>query len=128
MTATAAVVLAAGQGTRMRSSLPKVLHPLAGRPMLEHVLASLSAAGIGDQVVVTGHQGEQVEAALDGRVPTVRQSPQLGTADAVRAGLSAVAPGAHQVVVAMGDIGPPVMVAHHSVRGTGGAPAGIVTV
>jgi bifunctional UDP-N-acetylglucosamine pyrophosphorylase / glucosamine-1-phosphate N-acetyltransferase len=103
VTATAAVVLAAGQGTRMRSSLPKVLHPLAGRPMLEHVLASLSAAGIGDQVVVTGHGGEQVEAALDGRVPTVRQSPQRGTADAVRAGLSAVAPGAQQVVVAMGD-------------------------
>ena len=52
---------------------------------------------------MTGHGGEQVEAALDGRVPTVRQSPQLGTADAVRAGLASVAPESRQVVVAMGD-------------------------
>ena len=103
MTTTAAVVLAAGQGTRMRSSLPKVLHPVAGRPMLDHVLASLSAAGIQHQVVVTGHDAEQVEAHLGDRVPSVRQEPQLGTADAVRAGLTLISAEAGQVVVAMGD-------------------------
>jgi bifunctional UDP-N-acetylglucosamine pyrophosphorylase/glucosamine-1-phosphate N-acetyltransferase len=99
----AAVVLAAGEGIRMRSQLPKVLHPLAGRPMLEHVLAALSAAGIDEQVVVTGHDAEKVEAALDGRVTTARQQPQKGTADAVRVGLERVSPTAGQVVVAMGD-------------------------
>ena len=103
MTITAAVVLAAGQGTRMRSRLPKVLHPVAGRAMLDHVLASLSAAGIKQQVVVTGHDAEQVEAHLGGRVASVRQEPQLGTADAVRVGLSLVSAEVGQVVVAMGD-------------------------
>lgn len=103
MSATAAVILAAGQGTRMHSRLPKVLHPLAGRPMLEHVLASLAAAGIEQQVVVVGHDADQVEAALDGRVTTVRQDPQKGTADAVRIGLEQLADGTQQVVVAMGD-------------------------
>jgi len=103
VTATAAVVLAAGQGTRMRSRLPKVLHPLAGLPMLDHVLTSLAAAGIEHRIVVTGHGAEQVEASLGGRVPTVRQEPQLGTADAVRAGLALVPPEVRQVVVTMGD-------------------------
>ena len=103
MTATAAVVLAAGQGTRMRSRLPKVLHPLAGMRMLEHVLGSLAAAGLEHCVVVTGHGAELVEEALAGRVPTVRQEPQLGTADAVRIGLAAVPADARQIVVAMGD-------------------------
>lgn len=101
--ATAAVVLAAGQGTRMRSQLPKVLHPLAGVPMLEHVLASLTAAGIGPCIVVTGHGADLVEASLAGRVQTVRQEPQLGTADAVRSGLALVPADARQVVVTMGD-------------------------
>lgn len=103
MTGAAAVVLAAGQGTRMRSRLPKVLHTLAGRPMLDHVLAALAEAGIERTVVVTGHDGEQVEAALDGRVMSARQDTQRGTADAVRVGLAAVPPDTQQVVVAMGD-------------------------
>ncbi len=100
----AAVVLAAGQGTRMRSRLPKVLHPLAGRPMLQHVLASLAEAGIEQQVVVVGHDAEQVEAAVGGgATTTVRQEPQKGTADAVRIGLELLDSGTQQVVVAMGD-------------------------
>ncbi len=103
MTSTAAVVLAAGQGTRMRSSVPKVLHPLAGRSMLDHVLAALAEAGIPQPVVVVGHGAEQVEAAVAGRATTVRQEPQNGTADAVRCGLEEVGDGATQVVVAMGD-------------------------
>jgi bifunctional UDP-N-acetylglucosamine pyrophosphorylase/glucosamine-1-phosphate N-acetyltransferase len=103
VTATAAVILAAGQGTRMRSGLPKVLHPLAGLPMLDHVLGALRAAGIERQVVVTGHGAEQVEAALAGRVTTVRQEPQRGTADAVRAGLAEIPSDVQRIVVAMGD-------------------------
>ena len=100
---TAAIVLAAGQGTRMRSSLPKVLHPLAGRPMIEHVLDALARAGIEHRVVVTGHEGERVERALGSTVPTARQQPQLGTADAVRIGLSRVPSEARHVIVTMGD-------------------------
>lgn len=103
MLATSAIVLAAGQGTRMRSRVPKVLHPLAGRPVLEHVLTGLARGGIEQPVVVTGHGGEAVEAFLAGRATAVRQEPQLGTADAVRVGLSAVPGGAHQVVVTAGD-------------------------
>jgi len=71
--------------------------------MLEHVLASLAAAGIEQPVVVVGHGAEQLEALLAGRVTTVRQEAQKGTADAVRAGLAEVAEGTRQVVVAMGD-------------------------
>ncbi len=103
MTVTAAVVLAAGQGTRMRSSLPKVLHPVAGRAMLDHVLTALAEAGIERQVVVTGHDAEQVEAHLGDRAVSVRQEPQLGTADAVRTGLARISGEVGQVVVAMGD-------------------------
>jgi bifunctional UDP-N-acetylglucosamine pyrophosphorylase / glucosamine-1-phosphate N-acetyltransferase len=102
--ATAAIVLAAGQGTRMRSRIPKVLHPLAGRPMIDHVLASLAAAGIEHPVVVTGFGADQLEAALGDRVPAVRQEPQLGTADAVRRGLERVPSAARHVLVTMGDV------------------------
>ena len=104
MVATAAIVLAAGQGTRMRSQLPKVLHPLAGRPMIEHVLDSLAAAGIEHRVVVTGHGGKLVEAALGSTVATARQDPQLGTADAVRVGLGRVPRSVRHVIVTMGDV------------------------
>ncbi len=100
---TAAVVLAAGQGTRMRSRLPKVLHPLAGRSMLDHVLAALADAGVERPVVVVGHGADQVEAALDGRATTIRQEQQRGTADAVRIGLEHVPADAQRVVIAMGD-------------------------
>jgi bifunctional UDP-N-acetylglucosamine pyrophosphorylase / glucosamine-1-phosphate N-acetyltransferase len=103
MLATAAIVLAAGQGTRMRSRLPKVLHPLAGRPILEHVLASLARAGIERPVVVIGHGGDAVEAFVADRATSVRQEPQRGTADAVRAGLTRVPEGVRQVVVTAGD-------------------------
>jgi bifunctional UDP-N-acetylglucosamine pyrophosphorylase/glucosamine-1-phosphate N-acetyltransferase len=103
LTTTAAIVLAAGQGTRMRSRLPKVLHPVAGRPMIDHVLDTLKGAGIDHPVVVTGHGAQQVEEALAGRVPTARQDPQLGTADAVRVGLERIPSDARQVLVTMGD-------------------------
>jgi bifunctional UDP-N-acetylglucosamine pyrophosphorylase/glucosamine-1-phosphate N-acetyltransferase len=103
LSTTAAIVLAAGQGTRMRSRLPKVLHPIAGRAMIDHVLEALARAGIDRPIVVTGHGAEQVETALAGRVPTARQDPQRGTADAVRVGLEKVPDDTREVLVTMGD-------------------------
>ncbi len=103
MVAIAAIVLAAGQGTRMRSRLPKVLHPLGGRPMIDHLLNTLARAGIEHPVVVVGHGADVLEEALAGRAVTVRQDPQLGTADAVRVGLTRVAASVRHVVVTVGD-------------------------
>ena len=79
------VIMAAGKGTRMKSDRPKVLHELAGRSLLEHVLHTAGAVAADRIVVVTGHGAEQVEAAV--RAPNlqfVRQAPQLGTGHAVQ--------------------------------------------
>ena len=103
LTGPAAIVLAAGQGTRMRSRVPKVLHPLAGRPLIDHVLDTLAEAGIERPIVVTGHGADAVERAVGGRASTARQEPQRGTADAVRVGLAASAAGSGPVLVTMGD-------------------------
>ena len=103
LTTPAAIVLAAGQGTRMRSRIPKVLHPLAGRSIVDHVLDALADAGIARPVVVTGHGADAVEAAVAARAATARQVPQRGTADAVRVGLGAVPQDAGTVLVTMGD-------------------------
>lgn len=79
-----ALVLAAGQGTRMKSELAKVLHPMAGRPMLGWVLDTLQGLGVGRQLVVIGHQREQVRAAFaDMEVEWVVQAEQRGTGHAV---------------------------------------------
>ncbi len=103
LTRPAAIVLAAGQGTRMRSRIPKVLHPLAGRPLIHHVLDALAGAGVARAVVVTGHGADAVERAVAERAATARQEPQLGTADAVRVGLEAVDADAETILVTMGD-------------------------
>lgn len=98
------IVLAAGQGRRMASSLPKVLHPLAGRPLLAHVLAT--AAGLAPRAihVVYGHGGEAVRAAFsDARVNWVYQQPCRGTGDAVRHALAQVGTDAG-VIVLLGDV------------------------
>jgi bifunctional UDP-N-acetylglucosamine pyrophosphorylase/glucosamine-1-phosphate N-acetyltransferase len=100
----AVVVLAAGQGKRMHSSLPKVLHPLAGRPLLGHVLDAARALKPAQIVVVHGHGGPQVKAALDGDGLTwVEQSRQLGTGHALAQALPKVARDA-QVLVLNGDV------------------------
>ena len=88
MSGLACVVLAAGKGTRMRSGLPKVLHPLAGRPMVEHVLASARALAPVRTVLVIGPELEGAAAGLgggDGAVACVVQDEPLGTAHAVAA-------------------------------------------
>jgi bifunctional UDP-N-acetylglucosamine pyrophosphorylase/glucosamine-1-phosphate N-acetyltransferase len=80
----AAVILAAGKGTRMRSDRHKVLHAVGGRPMLLHLLDTASHAGVSRTVVVVGDRAEQVTAALAGTgVEVARQEPQLGTGHAV---------------------------------------------
>src|SRR5690606_20019563 len=79
-----AVILAAGQGTRMRSKRPKVLHPLCGRPMLHMVVDTVRRAGVGRVIVVVGHQADEVRAACAGLdLEFVVQQPQLGTGHAV---------------------------------------------
>src|SRR5512134_3037708 len=77
-----AVVLAAGQGTRMKSDLPKVLHPLCGKPMLWHVLEALKLAATEKPVVIVGHGAEDVRKYLGDAAECVLQEPQLGTAHA----------------------------------------------
>lgn len=98
-----AVVLAAGQGTRMRSSLPKVIHPLAGRPMIGWVLDALAGAGAERTVVVIGHGADDVRAELPGAVDVAVQERQRGTGDATAVGLAALAPECDRVIVACGD-------------------------
>jgi bifunctional UDP-N-acetylglucosamine pyrophosphorylase/glucosamine-1-phosphate N-acetyltransferase len=79
----AAIVLAAGKGTRMKSRRHKVLHPVAGRPMIEHLMASLAELSPERTVVVVGDGREQLEAQLGTRATPVVQEPQLGTGHAV---------------------------------------------
>ena len=85
----AVAILAAGQGTRMFSDLPKVLHPLAGRPLVDHVIdLALGIARPHDVVVVVGHQADAVTKVVRERgVGVVLQDPQLGTGDALRVAL-----------------------------------------
>lgn len=102
-----AVVLAAGKGTRMRSDLPKVLHLLAGEPLVAHVIRSARAAGVAGIVVVVGHGGEQVEAALRPRFSDlcfVVQPRQLGTGHAVQCALPALADHQGPVLILSGDV------------------------
>jgi len=100
----AVVVLAAGQGKRMRSDLPKVLHPLAGRPMIHYVLEAAQALQPQRLVLVIGHQAAQVRAALDGQdVTFVEQAERMGTGHAVLQAQPAAADCA-AVMVLYGDM------------------------
>src|SRR5688500_1140622 len=91
----AAVILAAGQGTRMKSALPKVLHPVLGLPMYTHVVRAVLEASVAHVVLVVGHGREALEADVaarfDARVQCALQEQQRGTGDAVRAGLAPLA-------------------------------------
>ncbi|NQV20993.1 MAG: bifunctional UDP-N-acetylglucosamine diphosphorylase/glucosamine-1-phosphate N-acetyltransferase GlmU [Rhodospirillales bacterium] len=103
----AAVVLAAGKGTRMKSGLPKVLHPLAGRPMITHLLDIVSRLGATHAVVVVGAGADRVSAAVADmpglNVTCVVQEPQLGTGHAVLAAREALAGFEGDVLVLYGD-------------------------
>ena len=101
----AAIVLAAGKGTRMKSALHKVLHPLAGRPMLRHLLASIDALRPAHTVIVVGAGRDQVEAAVaDTGATVVVQEPQLGTAHAVQQAEAALAGFDGDVLILYGDV------------------------
>ncbi|HUG79149.1 MAG TPA: bifunctional UDP-N-acetylglucosamine diphosphorylase/glucosamine-1-phosphate N-acetyltransferase GlmU [Burkholderiales bacterium] len=98
------IVLAAGLGKRMRSDLPKVLHPLAGRPLLAHVLDTARALDPRKIVVVLGHGADQVRAAFpDPSIDWVLQAEQLGTGHAVQQALPRIAPEA-DVLILYGDV------------------------
>ncbi len=116
----AALVLAAGKGTRMRSRLPKVLHPLAGRPMLDHALAAIEGLRSGSEasepgeapddpgplIVVVSQDADQIRTAFAGRCLFATQAEQLGTADAVlaaQATFASLSPVPSHVLIVPGD-------------------------
>lgn len=88
---TIALVLAAGQGTRMKSKKPKVIHQIMGIPMVELVIDAARQAGCNETIVITGHEAEQVEAILPAGVHVVRQEQRIGTANAVSVAAEKVA-------------------------------------
>lgn len=100
----AAIILAAGKGTRMKSDLHKVLHPIAGHPMLEHLMASVAELGPERTAVVVGAGREQIEKAVGNRAVTCVQEPQLGTGHAVQQAEGALAGFAGDVLVLYGDV------------------------
>ncbi len=102
-----AVVLAAGDSTRMKSSMSKVLHPVGGRPMIAHVMASIAASGVSDVALVLGRDAEKVEkaASIEGlSVESVLQTERLGTGHAVLMARDAIARGYDEILVAYGDV------------------------
>jgi bifunctional UDP-N-acetylglucosamine pyrophosphorylase/glucosamine-1-phosphate N-acetyltransferase len=103
MTGWAAIVMAAGAGTRMRSRRPKVVHEVAGKPMLRRVVDAVTAAGIERVVVVLAPSAAEEHKVLPEGVAIATQQQQLGTADAVGAAREACA-GAEQVLVLNGDL------------------------
>src|SRR5690625_1181914 len=105
MSKPAAVVLAAGQGTRMKSKRPKVLHEIAGRPMLRLVIDAVRRAGVQRVIVVVGHGADEVRAAVsDMDVEFVVQAEQLGTGHAVMQAEPLLADHVGPVVVTCGDV------------------------
>ena len=100
----AAIILAAGKGTRMKSDLHKVLHPIAGHPMLLHLLDSFAELDLKRTVVVVGDKREQLDAALADRgVTTALQEPQLGTAHAALQARAALEGFSGHILVCFGD-------------------------
>jgi bifunctional UDP-N-acetylglucosamine pyrophosphorylase / glucosamine-1-phosphate N-acetyltransferase len=102
------VIMAAGKGTRMKSSLPKVLHTLAGKALVRHVVGTARQLQARSTIVITGHGAEQVEAALmaadaDANLKFARQMPQLGTGHAVQQAVPQL-PDDGVVIVLSGDV------------------------
>ncbi|MBU2326362.1 MAG: bifunctional UDP-N-acetylglucosamine diphosphorylase/glucosamine-1-phosphate N-acetyltransferase GlmU [Alphaproteobacteria bacterium] len=102
-----AIVLAAGDSTRMKSSMSKVLHPVGGRPMIAHVMGSIAACGVSDVALVLGRDADKVEAAAkicELSLESVLQTERLGTGHAVLMARDAIARGYDEVLVAYGDV------------------------
>ncbi len=99
----AAIILAAGKGTRMKSELPKVLHEVCGRPMLGYVMDIVKGLRCRPAVVVLGHKAQQVAQTLEPGTKTVLQKQLRGTADAVKQALPALKKASGTVVILYGD-------------------------
>ena len=100
----AAIILAAGKGTRMKSDVHKVLHPIAGRPMLMHLMANVDALNPARKVVVVGDKADQVRAAVGESAAIAVQEPQLGTGHAVQRAEAALAGFDGDVLILYGDV------------------------
>ena len=130
MTTTYAVILAAGQGTRMKSDLYKVLHPVCGKPMVEHVIDHIRGLGADRIVTVVGHGAEAVEETLGKKSEYVLQEEQLGTAHAVQQAAQLIGDLEGTTIVVCGDtplIRSETMQALISHHNTTGAKATILT-
>lgn len=101
---TIGLVLAAGQGTRMKSKLSKVMHPLCGKPLIGHVIDALEQAGTERNVVVIGRDAESVQQYIGQRAEYVEQEEQLGTAHAVMAANPLLKDEAGELIIAYGDM------------------------
>ncbi|MDO8914464.1 MAG: bifunctional UDP-N-acetylglucosamine diphosphorylase/glucosamine-1-phosphate N-acetyltransferase GlmU [Coriobacteriia bacterium] len=126
---TAALVLAAGEGTRMKSGLPKVAHPVLGVPMITLVVAAAREAGCDPVVVITGHSADAVEALIPGET-CARQDLQLGTGHAVMCGEAALAGYSGSLLVLSGDtplMRPATLRALVAAREGGGAAMSVLT-
>jgi len=99
-----AILLAAGQGTRMKSSLPKMLHPICGRPMVFHALRAVRSAGSEKPVVIIGHGADEVKQVIGDAAECVVQDPQLGTAHAVLQAESLLKGKSDTILVTYGDM------------------------
>lgn len=99
----AVIVLAAGEGKRMKSALPKVLHPLLGEPQISYVLKAVAAVQPGRLLVVVGEGAEKVRRVLPLKAKAVKQPKPLGTGDAVRCSLSKLKDFKGEVMVVNGD-------------------------
>lgn len=100
------IILAAGEGTRMKSALPKVLHPIAGMPMVAHVVRAAAAAGGSDVAIVAGRGADEVKKAVTPFAPKAEafiQSERLGTAHAVLAARAAIERGYDDILILFGD-------------------------
>lgn len=100
----AAIILAAGRSTRMRSKMPKMLHPLCGLPMTAHVIRACLSAGVERIVVVVGHEAEAVKMGLGGNVEYALQAQQRGTGDAVKAAHNLLGDWPGAILVLAGDV------------------------
>ncbi len=130
MSATAAVVLAAGLGKRMKSTLPKVLHRCAGAPLIGYVLEAVAAAGIEEVVIVVGNGAPLVREALGEAYKYAYQEQQLGTGDAAAQALTVLSPECSELLVLCGDtplLTPGSLVSLLASRRAAGADACILT-
>ncbi len=127
----AAMVLAAGRSTRMKSSRSKLLHPVCGVPIIQRLAQTVKGAGIGESVLVVGHQKESILTAYRATLPETVMADQgepLGTGHAVKRGLEALPTGEREIIILAGDV--PLLsaetliafIAHHEAQG------GLVTV